>query len=242
MIDAALKLAARANYVNAGTVEFLVDGDQFYFLEVNARLQVEHPVTEWRFGCDLVAEQLKLAMGERVEERWEGRGHAIECRVYAEDASADFRPVAGEVLYFHQPAGPGVRVDSWLTSGSQVTSFYDGLLAKVITYGDDRNQARARMAHALGEFVLAGVPHTAEFLRDVVRSAPFARAELSTRFIADHFGAWRPAPESTELAMLAGALTRHGAPSDDLSGAPDSAAKPDRSPWRELGGFSLWNR
>jgi acetyl/propionyl-CoA carboxylase alpha subunit len=240
--EAAIKLAARANYVNAGTIEFLLDGREFYFLEVNARLQVEHPVSELRFGCDLVAEQLKLAMGERVEQRRRPRGHAMECRVYAEDAEADFRPAAGKVLYFQQPAGPGVRVDTWLASGVEVTSFYDGLLAKVITWGEEREQARRRMARALEEFVLAGVTHTAGFLRDVVRSAPFAAGELSTRLIAEHFAAWRPAQEQVEIALVAAALARQTASSDGRGVRQDARTQPERSPWRELARFSPWSR
>src|SRR5437899_7850502 len=117
MIDAALSLARAANYTNAGTVEFLAERDNFYFLEVNARLQVEHPVTEMRFGCDLVAEQLRLASGEKVKEPGEPRGCAIECRINAEDAEHDFRPATGRVLGLSLPAGPGVRVDTHLGIG-----------------------------------------------------------------------------------------------------------------------------
>jgi 3-methylcrotonyl-CoA carboxylase alpha subunit len=241
IVEAALKLAARANYVNAGTIEFLLDGRNFYFLEINARLQVEHPVTELRFGCDLVAEQLKVAMGERLKRHWEPHGHAIECRVYAEDPEADFRPAAGKVLHLRQPAGPGVRVDSWLTSGSEITSFYDGLLAKVITWGEKREQARQRMALALGELMLAGVTHTAGFLRDVVLSAPFARGELSTRFISEHFAAWHPLRETIEIATLAGALARQASLSNRRLAASDMHAQPNRSPWHELASFSPWS-
>ena len=132
MIDAALSLVRAANYTNAGTVEFLVEGDNFYFLEVNARLQVEHPVTEMRFGCDLVCEQLRIASGRKVAEPAAPRGAAIECRVNAEDPEHDFRPATGRVLHLNVPAGPGVRFDSHLAIGAEVTPWYDGLIGKLL--------------------------------------------------------------------------------------------------------------
>jgi acetyl/propionyl-CoA carboxylase alpha subunit len=192
MIAAALNVARAAGYRNAGTMEFLLDGSEFYFLEANTRLQVEHPVTEMRFGSDLVAEQLQIAMGERVGTPQEPRGNAIECRIYAEDAEHGFRPSSGEVLYLNLPAGPGVRVDTHLAPGAQVTAFYDGLLAKLVCWGAHREQARARMAVALGEFTLLGVTHTAAFLRDVVMSEPFRDARLSTHFLDEFFPRWSP--------------------------------------------------
>ena len=155
MVEAALKVARVAGYRNAGTMEFLVDGGEFYFLEANTRLQVEHPVTEMRFGCDLVAEQLRVAMGERVSEPAAPRGVAIECRIYAEDAEHNFRPATGEALYLNLPAGPGVRIDTHLVTGARVTAFYDGLLGKLICWGADREQARGRMAAALGRILAA---------------------------------------------------------------------------------------
>src|SRR5262249_21785842 len=140
IIEAAADIARAASYRNAGTMEFLVDGGDFYFLEANTRLQVEHPVTEMRFGCELVAEQLRVAMGEQVMTPLTPRGAAIECRIYAEDAEHGFRPATGEVLYLNLPAGPGVRVDTHLAPGERITAFYDGLLAKVVCWGADRAQ------------------------------------------------------------------------------------------------------
>src|SRR5215471_18309335 len=142
IIDAAIKLARAADYRNVGTAEFLVDGDSFYFLEVNARLQVEHPVTEIRFGRDLVIDQLLVAMGERVSEPLAPRGTAMECRINAEDPLHDFRPATGNVLQLALPAGPGVRVDTHVMPGTEVSPFYDSLLAKVISYGATREEAR----------------------------------------------------------------------------------------------------
>ncbi len=242
MAQAAIKLAQRTGYVNAGTVEFLLDGREFYFLEINARLQVEHPVTELRFNCDLVAEQLKLAAGEPVRDRWEPRGHALECRIYAEDPELGFRPATGEVLYVHKPEGPGVRVDSWIEPGSRITPYYDGLLAKVITYGEDREQARRRMAIALEELVLAGVPHTGGFLRDIVLSEPFIRGELSTRLIDEQFATWRPDQQALRvaLAMAATAFVRRIDLTQSATG-PTLNRRADRSPWVELRGFVPWS-
>ena len=206
MFEAALKVARVAGYRNAGTMEFLVDGGEFYFLEANTRLQVEHPVTEMRFGCDLVAEQLRLAMGERVSEPAAPRGASIECRIYAEDAEHNFRPATGEALYLNLPGGPGVRLDTHLITGARVTAFYDGLLGKLICWGADREQARNRMAAALGEFSLLGVTNTAAFLRDVIASEAFRDARLSTRFLERFFPRWSPGDEALESLLIAAAM------------------------------------
>lgn len=247
MLDAALALGHAAGYQGAGTVEFLVDGDNFYFLEVNARLQVEHPVTEMRFGCDLVAEQLRIAAGERVPEIGDPVGVAIECRINAEDAASGFRPAAGTVLHLATPAGPEVRFDSYLEAGLEVGSHYDSLLGKLITFGASREQARRRMVVALGEFSLLGVMNTAGFLRDIVASEPFARAELSTHFLEEFFPRWHPAQsDGIEAAMVAAAMVATGAfgTRNGRAARPAAAAGPAaaarRSPWDELSGFELW--
>ena len=133
--QAALNLFRAAAYVNAGTAEFLVDGANFYFLEANTRLQVEHPVTEMRFGCDLVAAQLRIAEGEPIADPQAPGGHAIECRIYAEDAERGFQPVAGRVVYLNLPAGPGVRIDTHLAPGLEVSTWYDGMLGKLDMLG-----------------------------------------------------------------------------------------------------------
>ena len=251
MTEAALKLARAAGYRNAGTAEFLVAGDNFYFLEINARLQVEHPVTELRFGCDLVAEQLRIASGERVAEPSAPRGCAIECRINAEDAAHDFRPAIGRVIKLNLPAGPGVRIDTHLGVGAEVSPYYDSLIAKLICYGSDREQARARMGAALGEFSLVGINNTAAFLRDVVASAAFARGDLSTRFLEENFPHWTAAGDDLNAALIAAALIAGGI----LDGArpvvgsvTPNGARNDaggacmRTPWTELAGFELWGR
>ena len=254
MIEAALKIARATGYRSAGTMEFLVAGDEFYFLEANTRLQVEHPVTEMRFGCDLVAEQLRIAMGERVAEPAPPRGAAIECRIYAEDAEHGFRPATGEAIHLCLPAGPGVRIDTFLTPGARVGTHYDGLLAKLICWGEDREQARLRMRGALGEFSLLGIANTAAFLREVVASESFRDARLSTRFIEQFFPRWRPVGEALDelvatAAMAASGMLAAAGPGDRagtfLSGgdAVDGGrAQGRRSPWAELQVFEPWRR
>jgi acetyl-CoA carboxylase biotin carboxylase subunit len=236
MVEAALKLARAAHYTNAGTVEFLVQGDNFYFLEVNARLQVEHPVTEMRFGCDLVCEQLRIASGEKVREPAAPRGAAIECRINAEDAEHDFRPATGTVLQLRVPGGPGVRFDSHLMRGAEVTPWYDGLLGKLICYGANREEARGRMVDALGEFSLLGITNNAAYLRDIIASEQFRDAKLSTRFIEEYFWDWTTADDTLEIAIVAAAIT-----ADELK--PDGTALRTagmRSPWDLLNNFELW--
>ena len=243
MIEAALRLARAAGYTNAGTAEFLVDGDHFYFLEVNARLQVEHPITEIRFGCDLVAEQLKVAMGHRVATPAAPRGCAIECRVYAEDALHGFRPATGTVLRLSIPAGPGVRFDTHLATGAEIGAYYDGMLGKLICSGADREQARRRMIAAFDEFAILGVANTAGFLRDVMASEPYARADLSTRFIDEFFsGPAKIDQVESDAALIAAALASQAPPAVAASTAANGSQPASRSPWTELGGFELWRR
>jgi acetyl/propionyl-CoA carboxylase alpha subunit len=246
IIDSALRLARAAGYRNAGTAEFLVDGGDFYFLEVNARLQVEHPVTEMRFDRDLVCDQLEIAAGARVVEPGSPRGAAIECRINAEDAAHDFRPATGAVLRLALPGGPGVRVDTHLTAGAEVTPYYDSLIAKLICHGRDREQARRRMVDALGEFSLLGIRNTAAFLRDVVASEPFARADLSTRFIPEHFPQWKPGDGLLREALIAAALAaagEFGADAANGAGGRGVVEHPQsRSPWTRMGNFELWDR
>jgi acetyl/propionyl-CoA carboxylase alpha subunit len=241
MVDAALKLARAAHYTNAGTVEFLVEGDNFYFLEVNARLQVEHPVTEMRFGCDLVCEQLRIAAGGKVSEPAAPRGAAIECRIYAEDPEHDFRPATGTVLHLSVPGGPGVRFDSHLARGAEVTPWYDGLLGKLVCHGANRQEARGRLVYALGEFALLGITNNAAYLRDIVASEQFRDAKLSTRFIDTFFPNWETAHDEVDAAIVAAVITAGGAMGDGTSGdsAPRGASE-HRSPWDRLNNFELW--
>ncbi|HLI78951.1 MAG TPA: hypothetical protein VKV03_03150, partial [Candidatus Binataceae bacterium] len=206
--------------------------------------QVEHPVTEIRFGCDLVAEQLKIAAGEHVEDFGTPRGATIECRITAEDAEHDFRPAIGRVSYLHLPNAPGVRVDTFLNEGIEVSANYDSLLAKVICYGANREEARRRMLLALDEVVIVGIHHTTAFLCDVIASEQFARGELSTHFVDDHFNQWRYGEKNEKAALIAAALVASRAigKSEAVSAPNGKIERRDQSPWGALGGFELWQR
>ncbi|HAZ62821.1 MAG TPA: acetyl-CoA carboxylase biotin carboxylase subunit [Armatimonadetes bacterium] len=196
MGEAAVKAARAVDYVSAGTVECMVAADgSFYFLEMNTRIQVEHPVTELVTGLDLVGAQLRIAAGEPLGLRQrdvEFRGHAIECRIAAQDASQDFRPCSGTIERCVMPGGPGVRVDSHVYTGYEVPLFYDPLLAKVLAWGPDRETAIVRMERALDEMVLDGVTTTLPLQRRIVRNAFFRRGELSTSFMAKRWGDLSP--------------------------------------------------
>ena len=184
---AAVRLASLANYVNAGTVEFIVDDDgNYYFLEVNKRIQVEHPITEEVTGMDLVKQQLLIAMGEPLRLRQSDirlEGHAIECRINAEDAFNNFCPSPGRIEMFYAPGGRGVRVDTHAYAGYTVPPHYDSMIGKLITHGKDRREAIARMSRALGEFMLTGVKTTIPFELAVMRDPNFRRGVYSTNFI-----------------------------------------------------------
>jgi acetyl-CoA carboxylase biotin carboxylase subunit len=188
MGEAALAAARAVDYCNAGTIEFLFDetGGEFFFLEMNTRLQVEHPVTEEVTGVDLVHAQLRIAAGTPLELAHASaapHGHAIECRVYAEDPERDFLPQAGRILLYREPAGPGVRVDSGIAEGTDVPVHYDPLLAKVIVRAETRTDAIARMREALRSFVILGIRTNIPYLLRIVQHPSFERAEFDTRFL-----------------------------------------------------------
>jgi len=189
-MEATAERAVRAiGYTNAGTFEFLLGPDgSFYFIELNARLQVEHPVTELISGIDLVHEQLRVAAGEPLPYtgRVGRRGHAIEVRVNAEDPARDFMPMPGKIERFRPPLGPGVRVDTYVEDGSVVPPYYDSLLAKVIAWAPDRELALSRCLRALDEFEVVGIPTTIGVAAEVIRSDPFARGEYSTSYLDEN--------------------------------------------------------
>jgi len=205
---AAVRIAQRAGYVNAGTVEFLVDANGYFtFLEVNTRLQVEHPVTEMVTGLDLVALQLRIAAGEPLpftQDEIVRSGAAIECRITAEDPFSGFVPASGRVALVREPSGPGIRVDSALFSGMTVPSEYDSLLAKVIAHGRDREEAMARMRRALEEMRVAGIPTSLPFHRAALFEHDFIAGRYDTDFVAR----WDPkkSPELSQGAAAAAAL------------------------------------
>jgi acetyl-CoA carboxylase biotin carboxylase subunit len=192
MAGAALRLARAIHYHNAGTIEFLLGPDgRFYFLEMNTRVQVEHPVTEMVTGIDIVREQLRLADGLPVsfaQPDVRPRGHAIECRIYAEDPDRTFLPSTGRISAFDLPSGPGVRVDAGVAAGSTVSVHYDPMLGKVVVWDRDRPQAIARMLRALGELRVEGVRTTRDFLLKVIDSPEFRGGQLHTRLLEDVLG------------------------------------------------------
>ncbi|HTH63902.1 MAG TPA: acetyl-CoA carboxylase biotin carboxylase subunit [Gemmatimonadales bacterium] len=184
---AAVRLAESIQYAGAGTIEFLLDQDgSFYFMEMNTRIQVEHPVTEMCTNFDLVKEQIRVAAGEPLSLVLHGnrlRGHAIECRVNAEDPARNFQPSPGLITAFHPPGGPGVRVDTHIYHGYTVPPYYDSLLAKVIVHGNDRDEAIARMRQALDSFIIEGVTTTIPFLGRVMRHPDFVAGNVDTKFL-----------------------------------------------------------
>ena len=260
--SAAVALGQASGYVNAGTVEFLLGPDRnFYFLEVNTRLQVEHPVTEWRTGLDLVREQLRVAAGLPLsfsQDQVEFRGHAIEARITAEDPYNRFLPAAGIIAAENDPAGPGVRLDSGIYQGMRIPLFYDSLLAKLICWGRDRTEAIARLRRALDEYSIAGVRTTIPFHQWLMRNPAFLAGEFSTDFIAEQ---WRPdealeeldvnqqegSPEpadelgSEDVAILVAALAAEAADQAATMRrrTGDSSGQSAGSRWRSAGRYRL---
>ena len=216
---AAVKLATSVQYVGAGTVEFLVAdaSHEFYFLEMNTRLQVEHPVTEWVTGLDLVREQFQVAAGEPLsftQQDISWKGHSIECRVYAEDPANNFFPSPGKITYLREPAGPGVRLDSGVRLHSEVSIYYDPLIAKLAVWGRNRSQAIQRLIRALDEYEVSGITTTLPFFRDIVRDEEFVKGQLDTGFI-ERFNSRQvsrsvpAATEESDMAIIAAALEYH---------------------------------
>jgi acetyl-CoA carboxylase biotin carboxylase subunit len=238
MGEAAVKAARAVNYFNAGTVEFIVDPDtlQFYFLEMNTRLQVEHPITEFVIGLDLVHWQLRVAAGERfpfTQSHFTQRGHAIECRVYAEDPASGFLPSTGQLLQFIEPRGPGVRVDAGFATGKEVTHFYDPLLAKLIVQAEDRAAAIQRMQAALKDFIVHGVITNIDFLQAVLSHPDFQNGEVTTRWVETNFN-WTPPAEPPREAFVAASLAEL-----TIANRPSSIENQNDSysPWKVTNGF-----
>src|SRR5919107_9459 len=196
MGTAAVALASNIDYIGAGTLEFLLDTDgSFYFMEMNTRIQVEHPVTEMVTSFDLVKEQIRVAAGERLSFQGDGRrlrGHAIECRINAEDPYRGFQPSPGLITAYHTPGGTGVRIDTHVYAGYTVPPYYDSLLAKVIVHGNSRAEALTRMGQALDSFILEGVTTTIPFLARVIRHPDFAAGNVDTRFLERESQLLRP--------------------------------------------------
>jgi acetyl-CoA carboxylase biotin carboxylase subunit len=245
MGQAAVAAARAAGYTNAGTCEFLLDPNgQFYFLEMNTRIQVEHPVTELVMGVDLVQWQLRIAAGERLpftQEALVPRGWAIECRITSEDPANGFLPSTGRVQYLHVPAGPGVRWDGGIETGSEVTLFYDPMLAKLIVWAPDRAQAIARMHRALLELTIDGLDTSRDFHLRVMENADFRAGAIEIQWLERHLAELTasPAPhDSTVRAAIAAVLLSEwdrGARRPAATSAPNATAQaPAGSQWLEV--------
>ena len=210
--DMAVRACKHVGYSNAGTLEFLSSGDNVYFMEMNTRIQVEHPVTEMVYGIDLVKEQIRIAAGEQLgytQRDLIPRGHAIECRINAEDARNNFAPQAGKVDKVLFPGGPGIRVDTQIFAGAMVPPFYDSMLAKIVAYGDNRDAAIARMERALRETVVEGVSTTIEQCLEILATPQFREGRY-------------------DIGFLPHLLTQLGTP-NGLTGTPPAAARPPRA-------------
>jgi acetyl-CoA carboxylase biotin carboxylase subunit len=242
---AAVRAAEAVGYVNAGTCEFLLlPSGEFYFLEMNTRLQVEHPVTELVYGVDLVRQQLRVARGLPLslpKRALSPRGCAIECRITSEDPFADFLPSGGVVTYLRLPGGPGVRWDGWIEPGTSVPLFYDSLLGKLIVWAGTRERAVARARRALGELVVTGLPTSREFHQRVLAEASFQRGDIDIEYW-DRVGRAlmaRPATDrEIEVAAVAAALLTDEARGSsvarrtaDRSAAPGRGSVASGSPW-----------
>ena len=185
---ATLMIAKSSNYVNAGTVEFLADNDEnFYFLEMNTRLQVEHTVTEMRYGIDLVKEQIKIALGNSLEDfETEARGHSIEFRINAEDPANNFLPTPGTITEYREPMGNGVRVDGWVKTGTSISHFYDNLISKLVVWGVSREEAISKGKRCLDEYIIGGIPTTISLLSQVISTKEFKESQIHVKFLEEN--------------------------------------------------------
>lgn len=243
--ELAVKAAKTVGYTNAGTIEFLYDRGDFYFLEVNARIQVEHPITELTTGVDLVKQQLLVASGEPLRFSQEDifqRGHAIECRIYAEDPENGFLPSPGRILSIHEPSGPGTRTDSGIYSGFEVTRFYDPILSKLVVWGEDRETTRRRAASALSDYAILGIRTTVSFLLDLVNHPDFIAGKTHTDFIQKNMADWKESEtkEDLDLAIMAAAIHSYR---ESVTPRPTAdTIKESPSPWLTLGRWRAGTR
>jgi acetyl-CoA carboxylase, biotin carboxylase subunit len=244
----AIAAAQSVGYVNAGTIECMVDKDRnFYFLEMNTRLQVEHPVTELVTGIDLVKEQIRIARGRRMtptESFMEPQGWAIECRINAEDPYNNFIPSTGTITTSITPKGPGVRVDSGVFAGYEITPYYDSMIAKLITFGENRQQALVRMRRALSEYVIMGVRHNIPFHINLFNSVSFQAGRYDTRFVEERFSmtTYESQPSEEELKTVAIASTIHAHRKRQRAAQVIAPAERDTSNWKWVGRYERIHR
>jgi acetyl/propionyl-CoA carboxylase alpha subunit len=248
MGQAAVAAAAAVGYEGAGTVEFLLNPHgEFYFLEMNTRLQVEHPVTELVTGLDLVRAQIRVAEGHPLpwtQDQIIGQGHAIECRIYAEDPENGFFPSLGDILLLHEPAGPGIRVDSGVRQGDQISMYYDPMIAKLSVQGGDRAAAIARAITALQQYAVLGVTTNVEYLIAILEHPAFAGGELHTGFLDENLAGWTSSRDrDRDLALAVAAVAEFENLSAGKANGPGPGASPSdlvqTTPWDNLGRFRL---
>jgi acetyl-CoA carboxylase biotin carboxylase subunit len=240
MGETAKKVIEVSGYNNAGTVEFLIDKNRnFYFLEVNARLQVEHPVTELSTGVDLVHQQILIASGEKLsfkQKDLKQRGHSIECRIYAEDPTKNFLPSSGKILFLKEPKGPGVRHDCGIYSGWEVPIYYDPILAKLIVWAENRELACQRMISALDDYVVLGINTTINFLKAVISHPQFSEGKTNTSFIKNYFDNWSEKEKEGEKLKLALAVAAFDSLNKTYPQKGVAARQKEVfSPWQSLG-------
>jgi acetyl-CoA carboxylase biotin carboxylase subunit len=246
MAEVATRVIRSAGYTNAGTVEFLLDRDKnFYFLEINARIQVEHPITEITTGVDLVKEQIRIASHEPLTIRQDDlqqRGHAIECRIYAEDAENNFLPCPGRIHFMKEPAGPRIRNDCGIYNGCEVSMHYDPILSKLVTWGDDREGARKVMLTALEDYVILGIKTCIPFLKEVIAHPKFISGETHTDFVERHFPNWCETKrrEHRDEALVAAAIHAYEKASGPVR--VGAAVQKAPTPWQTLGSWQLGAR
>lgn len=240
MGEAAVKAAQAMGYTNAGTVEFiLAEDNSFYFLEVNTRLQVEHPVTEMTTHLDLVRLQLNIAAGQPLpfkQADLQQDGHAIECRIYAEDPARNFMPGIGKLAFYRPPTGPFIRLDSGVREGAEVTVHYDPMLAKLIVWGKDRAAALQKMSWALSRFAILGVANNVEFLKAIIDHPQFIAGQINTHFLEANpidLTSAEPPVEALLIAGLASTIIKSGAPAQPTGGQTGSVSS--LSPWAQGG-------
>ncbi|NOX36554.1 MAG: acetyl-CoA carboxylase biotin carboxylase subunit [Calditrichaeota bacterium] len=241
MGETACRVMEAVGYTNAGTVEFLLDADKnFYFLEVNARIQVEHPVTELVTGIDLVKQQIRIAAGEPLpfsQEQIQQKGHAIECRIYAEDPENQFLPSIGKLIYVQEPQGAGIRCDSGIYSRMEVTHHYDPILSKVIVWDQNREAAIARMLHALSHYVILGIQTPIPFLIDLLSHPEFRSGNLHTHFLEEHFSGWKPRAQESERALAIAIAAFMDSRPRKTTVVSEEQRMP--TPWESLGRWEL---
>lgn len=244
MGEAAVAAAKAVGYVNAGTIEFILDAEgNFYFLEMNTRIQVEHPVTELITDVDLVQWQLRIAGGEKLafeQKDLAQRGHAIECRIYAEDETKHFMPSCGVISYLREPGGPGIRNDSGIFEGWEVTPHYDPILSKLVAFGEDRETARHRMLRALDEYVVHGVATSIDMHRRILRHPKFIAGDVTTAFLEEYAGdvLTPSAADLPDEMFIAAALVEELGVAR-VSGATGPAGEGSASPWERVGRWEI---